>query len=82
MKSRVPQPRMPGHANRLILRRTAVLMALFGVVMFLPLAGKLVQLQLLRHEELGRMAAENQTRKSTVPTISRMPQVPSEYPIL
>ena len=53
---------MPDRANRIILRRTAVLMALFGVAMFLPLTAKLVQLQILQHEELGRLAAENQTR--------------------
>ena len=67
MKQRFPRPRMPGRANRIILRRTAVLMALFGVAMFLPLTAKLVQLQILQHEELGRLAAENQTRKSAVP---------------
>ena len=67
MKQRFPRPRMPGRANRIILRRTAVLMALFGVAMFLPLTAKLVQLQILQHEKLGRLAAENQTRKSAVP---------------
>ena len=66
MKSHIPKPRMPGGANRIILRRTAVLMALFGVLVFVPLAGKLIQLQILRHEELGRMAADNQTRTSSI----------------
>ena len=63
MKSHIPKPRMPGGANRIILRRTAVLMVLFGVLVFVPLAGKLIQLQILRHEELGRMAADNQNQQ-------------------
>ncbi len=59
-------PRLPGGPERRILRRTAILMALFGVVMFLPLTAQLVRLQIIEHERLSALAVENQTRTSRV----------------
>ena len=59
-------PRLPGGPERRILRRTAILMALFGVVMFLPLGAQLVRLQIVEHEKLSALAVENQTRTSRV----------------
>lgn len=66
MKRRVPKPRIAGDASRTILKRTAVLMALFGVVVFIPLIAKLVSLQIVQYDELSQMAAANQTRVSKV----------------
>ncbi len=66
MKHSIPKPRIEGDASRTILKRTAVLMALFGFVVFLPLIWKLVSLQIVHYDELSRMAAANQTRTSTV----------------
>lgn len=66
MKPRVPEPRLPGGANRIILRRISVLMVIFGFVVFIPLICKLVQLQIVEHETLSQMAVDNQTRKSSI----------------
>lgn len=66
MKPRVPKPRLPGGANRIILRRISVLMVIFGFVVFIPLICKLVQLQIVEHETLSQMAVDNQTRKSSI----------------
>lgn len=70
MKQPVPTPRFPGDANRTILRRIAVLMLLFGIVVFIPLVAKLVHLQIVEHDELSQKAVDNQTRSSKV-TASR-----------
>ena len=70
MKQPVPTPRFPGDANRTILRRIAVLMVLFGIVVFIPLFAKLVHLQIVEHDSLSQMAVDNQTRSSKV-TASR-----------
>ena len=70
MRSHGSKPRFPGSADRSILRRTAILMVLFGVVAFVPLTARLVKLQILDHSMLSRLAAENQTRTSRV-TASR-----------
>ena len=70
MKQPVPTPRIPGDANRTILRRITVLMALFGIVVFIPLIWKLVHLQIVEHDSLSQMAVDNQTRSSKV-TASR-----------
>lgn len=70
MKRPVPKPNVPGRAGRTILKRTAVLMVLFGILVFIPLICRLVDLQVFQYDTLSQMAAENQTRKSTV-TASR-----------
>lgn len=70
MKQPVPTPRFPGDSNRTILRRIAVLMVLFGIVVFIPLIAKLVHLQIVEHDSLSQMAVDNQTRSSKV-TASR-----------
>ena len=57
-------------ANRTIQLRTFILMLVLGVAMFLPLFGKLYQLQIKRHEELQKLAVSQQTR-STVVSASR-----------
>ncbi len=70
MKRPVPKPKVPGQAGRTILKRTSVLMVLFGIVVFIPLIWRLVDLQILQYETLSQMAANNQTRTSKV-TASR-----------
>lgn len=54
------------HKKQRILRRSILLMVLFGVVAFLPLAGKLYDLQIVQHEELQEKAARQQTRDMAV----------------
>ena len=57
-------------ANRVIQRRTLILMLIMGVMMFVVLFFKLFSLQIVRHEELQSLAVSQQTR-STVVTASR-----------
>lgn len=57
-------------ANRVIQRRTMILMLIMGVAMFVVLFFKLFSLQIVRHEELQSLAVGQQTR-STVVTASR-----------
>ena len=57
-------------ANRVIQRRTLILMLIMGVMMFVVLFCKLFSLQIVRHEELQSLAVSQQTR-STVVTASR-----------
>lgn len=70
MKRPVPKPKVPGQSGRTILKRTAVLMVLFGIVVFIPLIWRLVDLQIIQYDTLSQMAANNQTRTSKV-TASR-----------
>lgn len=70
MKRPVPKPKIPGQSGRTILKRTAVLMVLFGILVFIPLIIRLVDLQIVQYDTLSQMAANNQTRTSKV-TASR-----------
>ena len=54
------------HANRVIQQRTFVLMLVLGVGVFVLLFAKLYQLQILRHEELQKLAVSQQTRSTVV----------------
>ena len=64
MKRPLPKPHISGDSNRTVLKRTAVLMALFGVAVFIPLLWRLVSLQIIQYETLSQLAADNQTRIS------------------
>lgn len=66
MKYRRPKPKIPGSAERTILKRTVILMILLGVLIFIPLVGKLCYLQIFQYDELSRMAMDNQTRTSKI----------------
>jgi stage V sporulation protein D (sporulation-specific penicillin-binding protein) len=55
-----------GRANRTILRRTIFLMALCGVVMFLPLIHTLWQLCVVDHDYYEELAVRQQTKDVTV----------------
>ena len=57
-------------ANRRLFKRTLILMVVFGVLAFVPVIGKLWNLQITRHDELEQMAVEQQTGTLTV-TASR-----------
>ena len=48
--------------NRQMLRRCAVLAALFGILLFVLLLARLFQLQILEHERYERLAMEQQLR--------------------
>lgn len=66
MKRTRPKPNLPGSANRTILHRTAVLMVLLGLVVFVPLVCKLFYLQIYQYDTLSQMAMDNQTRTSSL----------------
>ena len=53
-------------ANRTILGRSIFLMAIFGVVVFIPLLWKLWDLQIVNHEYYQNLAIEQQTADLTV----------------
>ena len=53
--------------NRRMLRRALFLMIVCGIVAFTVLVLRLFDLQILRHEELGGAAMEQQLRETTVP---------------
>ncbi len=52
-------------ANRTILKRTLVMMVI-GVLAFVPLAGQLFSLMILRHDELEARAISNQTYSTAI----------------
>ena len=54
------------HNKQRVFWRTVILMVLFGVVVFVPLVGKLYDLQIVQHEELQEKAADQQTRDLSV----------------
>lgn len=53
-------------ANRTVLWRTILLLAIFGVAVFIPLLWKLWDTQIINHEYLENLAIDQQTRNSTV----------------
>ena len=53
-------------ANRLILGRSIILMALFGVVLFIPLLVKLYDIQISQHDYYEQLAIDQQTRDVAV----------------
>ena len=66
MKRPIPRAKVVGAANRTILKRTAVLMGLFGAAVFIPLILKLISLQIIQFDTLSQLAADNQTRISNI----------------
>lgn len=62
---KTPKTQNTGSSNtsaQVIFRRTLILMAIFGVAAFIPLAWKLYQLQIVQHDELQTRATKQQTR--------------------
>ncbi len=53
-------------ANRSLLWRTGGLLAVFGLILFVPLVLQLWDLQIVEHEDWKQKAADNQTRDVTV----------------
>lgn len=60
------EPRRELGSKRLIFRRTAILMAICGFGMFIPLIGQLWFLSVTMHDEYGGMAASQQTKNVSV----------------
>ena len=54
------------YAKRLIFQRTAVLMGLMGVLVFIPLVVQLWKVSILRHDEYQKLAAKQQTMDISV----------------
>ena len=65
-KSRAQERVDDRHNKRRVFWRTVLLMVLFGAVAFVPLVGRLYQLQIVQHEELQEKAADQQTRDLSV----------------
>lgn len=57
-------------SDRPMLGRTFILLVVCGVLMFIPLTAVLFRLMIVRHDELGQMAIDNQTRSTRI-TASR-----------
>lgn len=55
------------HSKRAVFRRTVFLMAVCGVLMFIPLAWKLWDVAIIHHEEYQEMASNQQTLDLAVP---------------
>ncbi len=53
-------------ANRTILGRTLIVMALCGIVLFIPLIATLYNLMITQHDYYEGLAVDNQTRSTTV----------------
>jgi stage V sporulation protein D (sporulation-specific penicillin-binding protein) len=53
-------------ANRRLLRRTLILLLVFGILVFIPLLGKLWSLQIVQHDELEQKAVKQQTSTLSV----------------
>ena len=53
--------RSPGQGNRSLFRRTVVLLAVVGVLAFVPRVAQLVKLQIFQHDEWEQRAANQQT---------------------
>ena len=66
MEEQHSKKRPDRRANRLILRRTMILMTVFGVVSFGVLLWKLWQIQIVKHDFYEQKAIEQQTRDVTV----------------
>ncbi len=54
------------HNKQRVFWRTVILMVCFGVAAFVPLVGRLYQVQIVQHEELQEKAADQQTRDLAV----------------
>ena len=61
-----PQPQRDRRANRTILWRTVFLMAIFGVIAFLPLFHELYEIQILEHDSYQQRAIDQQTMDNAV----------------
>ena len=64
--TRIIRQRPDRRANRTILIRSLFLMALFGLMVFVPLFFKLWQIQISQHDYYQELAVQQQTRDSTV----------------
>jgi len=62
----VDQKQEDRRANRSLLRRTIVLMVVFGMLLFIPLGMQLWRLQIQEHDQWTQRAANSQTRDVAV----------------
>ena len=66
MEDKQKERRDDNLANRRLLRRTLILMAICGVLIFIPVLAKLWNLQITRHDELEQMAVTQQTSTQAI----------------
>ncbi len=64
--SKMNRSKQPVAPNRMMLRRTRVLMIVCGIVAFIVLAGRLFQIQILNHDMYETAAVDQQLRETTV----------------
>ena len=69
-KKRLSAAEQGQRANRMILRRTLVLMVVCGILAFVPLIVTLYQLMIRDHDKYEELAINNQTRSTSL-TASR-----------
>ena len=60
-KPKSNQRRSPGQGNRSLFHRTVFLLAVVGVLAFVPLVVQLVRLQIIQHDQWEQRAANQQT---------------------
>ena len=60
------KPESARRANRVIQQRTLLLLAVFGIGVFVLLFAQLYSLQIVRHDELSSLAVRQQTLRTTV----------------
>ncbi|OUN24866.1 penicillin-binding transpeptidase domain-containing protein [Pseudoflavonifractor sp. An85] len=65
-KPKQKQGRTPGQGNRTLFRRTIFLMAVVGVLAFVPLVTQLAKLQIFQHDYWEERAANQQTKDVAV----------------
>lgn len=65
-KDRVIRQQPDRRANRTILIRTLILMAVFGVIVFIPLFFRLWRIQVEEYDQYKELVADQQTKDSTV----------------
>lgn len=65
-KPKKNQGRTPGQGNRTLFRRTIFLMAVVGVLAFVPLVTQLAKLQIFQHDYWEERAANQQTKDVAV----------------
>ena len=72
MEDKQKERRDDNLANRRLLRRTLILMAICGVLIFIPVLAKLRNLQITRHDELEQMAVTQQTSTQAITAASSL----------
>jgi len=66
MAKKIDDTQVSRGPDKMIMRRTLILMAVCGIVAFIVLAGKLYQLQIVKHSDYESMAISQQLRDTSI----------------